>query len=165
MKVSQFVPVPVIVGVIAFFFMIASAKFNFLAWVSFITWGAYFLSGVTTKSAIRETIAFTLGILTGMAIVVVATSLTPTLGSYAFPVVVGVAAFIIVMLELVPWVDMAPMYFLAAAAFFAAGAKPDVPTFMSVWTSGMVGILLGVVVAYLRRQVFKLEGVKDPLKK
>lgn len=165
MSISKFLPVPVIVGVAAFLFMVISAQLSLLAWVAFITWGGFFLSGISTKSAIRETIAFSLGVLLGVVIVLLGTNLTPLLGAYAFPVVVGLAAFVIVLLELVPWFDMAPMYFFGAAAFFAAGGKTDLSTLTSLWVSGMVGLLLGIVVGYLRGQVFRLERVKDPLKK
>lgn len=165
MKVAQFLPIPIIVAIFAFGWMVASAKLNLLGWVAFVTWGGYFLTGVTTKSAIRELIAYTLGLLAGIAIVLAGVSLLPSLGGYAFPIVVAVAAFIIVMLELVPWFDMAPMYFLGAAVFFAAGAKPDVATFTATWIPGVIGLLLGIAVVYLRGQVCKMEGVQDPLKK
>ena len=84
---------------------------------------------------------------------------------YAFPAAVALAAFLIVYLELVPWFDMAPGYFFGAAAFFAAGAKPDMATFLSVWTPGLLGLILGVLTGYLRGMVFKIEGSKDPLAK
>lgn len=142
-----------------------SAKLNLLGWVAFVTWGGYFLTGVTTKSAIREFIAYTLGILAGAMIVILAMNVGTPFGGYTLPVIVGAVAFLIVLLELVPWFDMAPMYFLGAAVFFAAGAKPDGVTIMATWIPGIIGLALGVVLAYLRGQVFKLEGLKDPLKK
>ncbi|MBI2021256.1 DUF1097 domain-containing protein [Candidatus Daviesbacteria bacterium] len=165
MKLTKFLPIPLIVGVLAFLWMVVSAQYNLLAWVAFITWGAYFLAGINTRSAVREAVSFTLGIIFGWVIVVVGTALTPSLGTYAFPVTVGLAGFTIVLLELVPWFDMAPGYFLGAAAFFAAGAKPEVGTFMSVWVPGMLGLALGVLTGYLRGMVFSAGGSKDPLQK
>lgn len=159
LKASQFLPVPVLVAILALVWMIVAAKFTLLGWVAFLTWGAYFLSGIGTKSAVREAISYTLGIFLGAAIVLVGTYLTPVLGFYAFPVVVAVAAFIIVYLELVPWFDMAPGYFIGAAAFFAAGAKPDVTTALSVFVPGILGLGLGVLTGYLRLNVLKIKGV------
>ncbi|MFH0937396.1 MAG: DUF1097 domain-containing protein, partial [Candidatus Daviesbacteria bacterium] len=144
--------------------MVVSAQFSLLAWVAFITWGAYFLSGITSQSAIREAISFTAGIIAGAIIILANAILTPTLGANSLPVVVGVAGFIIILLELVPWFNMAPGYFLGAAAFFAAGAKPDLATLSAVWIPGMLGLGLGILTAYLRALVFKFEGVVDPLK-
>lgn len=155
MKASKFLPVPIIVAILAFIWMVIAAKFNLLGWVAFLTWGAYFLSGIGTKSAIRETISFTLGIILGVIIVIIGTALMSSLGTYAFPIVVAVAAFVIVYLELVPWFDMAPGYFIGAAAFFAAGAKPDVATSMAVFIPGMLGLALGVLTGYLRGKVLK----------
>lgn len=158
MKASQFLPVPIIVAILALIWMIAAAKFSLLGWVAFLTWGAYFLSGVGTKSAIREAISYTLGIILGAVIVLAGTYLTPALGFYAFPLVVAVAAFIIVYLELVPWFDMAPGYFIGAAAFFAAGAKVDATTVLSVLIPGLLGLGLGILTGYLRGMVLKEKG-------
>lgn len=150
LKASKFLPVPVIVAILAFVWMSVAAKFSLLGWVAFLTWGAYFLAGISTKSAVREAISYTLGIVLGVVIVLLGTAATPILGANAFPVVVAVAAFIIVYLELVPWFDMAPGYFIGAAAFFAAGAKPDMATSLAVFIPGMLGLGLGVLTGYLR---------------
>jgi hypothetical protein len=136
-----------------------------LSWVAFLTWGAYFLAGISTKSIVREAISFTLGIVFGIAIVLLGNALTPSLGTYAFPVAVAIAGFIIVYLELVPWFDMAPGYFLGAAALFAAGAGTNVETFTAVFVPGMLGLGLGILTGYLRGVVFKMEGKTDPLQK
>lgn len=158
MSASKFLPVPIIVAILAFIWVTVATKFSLLSWVAFLTWGAYFLSGMTTKSAIREAISFTLGIGVGVVVVLAATMLAPTLGANAFPVVVAVVAFIIVYLELVPWFDMAPMYFIAAAAFFAAGAKPDLETSLAVFIPGILGLGLGVLTGYLRGMALNMTG-------
>ena len=162
---TNFLPVPIIVAVLALLYMILSANQNLLAWVGFITWGAYFLTSINTRGAIREGISFTLGIVFGAVIVMLATALAPTLGTFAVPVAVAVAAFVIVYLEMVPWFDMAPGYFLGAAAFFAAGAKPDSATFMAIFIPGIIGLALGMITAFLRRKVFAMQGKKDPMLK
>ncbi len=166
-KFVQFVPIPVIVGFLAFLWMIIANQFNLLGWVAFITWGGFFLAGISSRSAYREAISFTLGLGVAWLIVLVGTALTPSLGTYAFPVVVGIAAFFIVLLELVPWFDMAPGYFLGAAAFFAA-MKPDATnyaTFLVVLIPGILGLGFGILTGYLRGMVFSAEGKTDPLTK
>lgn len=163
MKLSKFIPIPLIVALFAFGWMVASAQFKLLGWVAFVTWGGYFLTGVTTKSAVKELIAYTLGILAGAVIVILAMNVGSPFGSFTLPVIVGAVAFVIVLLELVPWFDMAPMYFLGAAVFFAAGAKPDTQTIMATWIPGVLGLFLGIATARIRGKVLKMEGVKDPL--
>lgn len=165
LNIVKFLPVPIAVGILAFLWMVISSQFNLLAWVAFITWGAYFLSGINTRGAVREGISFTLGIVFGILIVLVGTFLTPMAGMYAFPIAVALAGFIIVYLELVPWFDMAPGYFLGTAAFFAAGAKPEAATFLAVLIPGVLGLGLGILTGYLRSVIFKMEGTTDPLKK
>lgn len=162
MNVVRFLPVPFIVAVLAFLWMVVSAQFGLLAWVAFLTWGGYFLSGLGSKNAAREAISFTAGAIFGAAIVLLATNITEIFGSFAFPVAVALAAFAIVLLELVPWFNMAPGYFIGAAAFFAAGAKPDLATLTAVVIPGMLGLVLGIVTGNLRAMVFKLEGKSDP---
>jgi len=147
------------VAILALIWMVFSANLKLLGWVAFLTWGAYFLSGIGTKSAIREAISFTLGVILGVVIVLVGVLLTPSLGAYAIPIVVAVAAFIIVYLELVPWFDMAPGYFIGAAAFFAAGAKPDVATSVAVLVPGILGLVLGILTGYLRGKVLRVGAV------
>lgn len=163
MKIAQFLPVPIVVGILALLWMVFAAQFNLLAWVAFITWGGYFLSGVNSRGALREAISFNLGIVFGLAIVLVGTMLTSSLGIFAFPVAVGIAGFIIVFLELVPWFDLAPGYFLGAAAFFAAGAKPDFATLIAVFVPGLLGLGLGILTGYLRGMIFSFQGKTDPL--
>lgn len=167
MPVTKFLPVPLVVAALAFVWMYLAAQFNLLGWVAFITWGAYFLSGVSTKSAVREAIAFTAGLVFAWVIVLLGTALVAVVGlTFAFPLAVFMAAFVIVLLELVPWFDMAPAYFLGAAAFFAAGGgtNPDnLAVLISVWIPGILGLVFGVLSAYLRGSILKAEGVKDPL--
>ena len=129
-KFLKFLPIPIVVAILAFIWMYVSSQFKLLSWVAFITWAGYFLAGMDVKGALRLSISFFLGVLFAMLIVLLGTSLVPSLGTYAFPLVVAVAAFIIVLLELVPWFDLAPGYFLGAAAFFAAGATNDLATFL-----------------------------------
>lgn len=172
MQISKFLPVPLMVAVAAFVFMWLTTRTPLLAlsWVAFITWGGYFLSGISTKSAVEEAISVTLGIGLGALIVTVATPVSSVLGeTFTFPVIVAVAAFFIVLLELVPWFDMAPGYFLGAAALFAAlGIKPTATLLdnsIAVWVPAMAGLLLGVLTGYLRGVIFGLEKVRDPKKK
>lgn len=155
------------VAAAAFLWMVFSSQYNILGWVAFITWGGYFLAGISSRSVIREGISFILGLVAGAAIIIAGTALTPALGTFAFPVAVAIAAFIIVYLELVPWFDMAPGYFFGAAAFFAAGGgvKPSEEVFMLVAIPGLLGLALGVLTGYLRGLIFRAEGEKDPLAK
>jgi hypothetical protein len=152
------------VGAFAFLWMLAASHFELLSWVAFLTWGAFFLAGVNTQNILREAIGFTLGILFAWAIVLIGTELTSSLGTYAFPTAVAIAAFVIVILELIPWFDMAPSYFLGAAAFFAAGATTDSETFMSVFVPGMLGLGIGVATGYIRKLILPEESKKQPRK-
>lgn len=163
-KFLKFLPVPIVVAVLAFIWMYVSAQLKLLAWVAFITWAGYFLAGMDVRGALRLGISFFLGVLFAMLIVFLGTSLVPSLGIYAFPVVVAIAAFLIVLLEMVPWFDLAPGYFLGAAAFFAAGATNNLTTFLAVIMPALLGIGLGMITGFLRGSIFKLEHVKDPLK-
>ncbi|KKR80720.1 MAG: Glutathione-regulated potassium-efflux system protein [Candidatus Daviesbacteria bacterium GW2011_GWC1_40_9] len=165
MQVSKFFPIPLLVAVIAFVYMWAAAQFNLIGWIAFITWGGYFLSGVSSKSAVREAISVSLGIILGAVIVLLATALSSSLGTLAVPIIVAVAAFVIVFLELVPWFDMAPGYFLGAAVFFGAGAKPDMATITAAWIPAVVGIVLGVLTGYMRGLILSAQGAQDTLKK
>jgi len=162
---TKFLPVPILVSILAFVYMIIAGQFELIAWVAFITWAGYFLAGMDLKAAIRLAISFTLGILGGMAVVWLGTNVTSSWGTYAFPAAVAPVAFVIILLELVPWFDLAPGYFLGCAAFFAAGATNDIATFKAVLIPALIGVVLGLATDFLRGAVFNMQGIEDPLKK
>ncbi len=163
MKALKFAPVPIMVGVLAFVFILLVQAIHVDAWPGFITWAGYLLAKPNgLPNALRKGIAFTLGILIGMLIVISATYLDSSFGSYALAFSVACAAFVILLLELVPFFDMAPAYFLGAATFFAAGAKITGDDFLKIWVPGLLGIIFGLVTAYLRTKLIDETSQKNP---
>ncbi|MBI5448218.1 MAG: DUF1097 domain-containing protein [Gammaproteobacteria bacterium] len=160
-KIRHFLEIPLVIAILSFAWMEVAARFNLHPWVGFVTWGAYFLTGCSLKSAGREALGFTLGLFFGLIIHFLAFKLQPMLGDHAAPLVVGIAAFIIVSLELAPWFDMAPSYFLGAGVYFAAGGEPQkIPL---LFVAGMVGLAFGILSALHRGHVFKRHDQKDPI--
>ncbi len=140
-------------------------------WVPFISWPLYFIAGAKPSRLHKEIFGLAGGIIFGFLTIFFAffSFLTSMLGSYSLAATVFVVAFLIVMLEMTDWFELAPAYFFAFAGYFAyvyggfAGklttptdyAMAMVPFFLLL----MLGLGLGLVTAFLRKKILETEGV------
>lgn len=162
--VKNFTPVCLMVALIASLWMIISAKFGIIAWVPFISWALYFIAGSKLSRLPKEAIALTGGIIIGYIVLLLIPKFIGIFGgTFGVPVIVFIAAFVIVMLELTDWFELAPAYFFSFATYFAAffGTSGATPFSMiwPVWLPLMIGLLLGVITAELRKRILLAQGV------
>lgn len=169
MTFKKFIPVSLMVAVFAAVFILIGQKFNITLWVPFISWPLYFIAGSKPSRLHKEIFALAGGIIFGFLTIFISGVLTPSLGTYALPATVFIVAFLIVMLELTDWFELAPAYFFAFAGYFAyvfggfAGkmttstdyAMAMVPFFLLL----MIGLGIGYVTAFLRKKILEAEGV------
>lgn len=169
MTFKKFLPVSLMVAVFAAVYIIVGQKLNIALWVPFISWPLYFIAGSKPSRLHKEIFALAGGIIFGFLTIFVSGVLTPSLGTYALPATVFIVAFLIVMLELTDWFELAPAYFFAFAGYFAyvfggfAGkmststdyAMAMIPFFILL----LVGLGLGLVTAFLRKKILEKEGV------
>ncbi len=162
--VKNFTPVCLMVAFIASLWMIISAKTGIIAWVPFISWALYFIAGSRISRLGKEVIALTGGVVIGYIVLLLIPKFIVLFGStFGVPVIVFIAAFIIVILELTNWFELAPAYFFGFAtyfaAFFAAPAATPIMMLWPVWFPLMIGLLLGVITAELRKRILLVQGV------
>lgn len=137
-------------------------------WVIFISWGLYFMAGAKVSRIHKYIFGLTGGVIFGWLTIIVSGILTDILGaSLGLPATVFIAAFLILLLELTDWFELAPAYFFAYATYFAfvfgqfAGdpSASDFTQAIYVWILLMVGILAGFITATLKTKIFNYEGV------
>lgn len=167
MTITKFLPVSAMIGVLAALSIILTSALQVPPWPIFISWGLYFIAGAKPSRLHKEVLGLSGGIVFGYLTLAAAPAYTTVFGgTLGLPLTVFSAAFIIVLLELTDWFELAPAYFLSYAGYFAyvfggfggQGATPfnAIPLF---WALIMVGLLFGYVSAYLRQKILEKEGV------
>lgn len=176
MTLKKFLPVALMVAVVAAIYVIVVQYLKVSAiWVPFISWPLYFMAGAKPGRLHKEVIGLTggmiFGYLTLSAMGPIGNIVGPTLG---LPVTVFFVALIILLLELTDWFELAPAYFFAYAGYFAyvfggfGGAlATDFSNLLKIawvsmplyWVLLMVGLVLGIITAALRKKILEKGGV------
>lgn len=168
MTIKQFLPVVLMIAIVAALYVLVAQYFKVSAlWVPFISWPLYFIAGAKPSRLHKEVIGLTGGMIFGYLTLVVAVPFTNLFGSVlGLPLTVFLAAFIIVLLELTDWFELAPAYFFAFAGYFAyvfGGFGGPGATYVSAmfpyWVLLMVGLGLGYFTALLRKKILEKEGI------
>ncbi|MCR4276225.1 MAG: DUF1097 domain-containing protein [Candidatus Parcubacteria bacterium] len=175
MSFTKFLPVALTVGVLAAISVLGwqyfsdASRFPWLQiWPVFITWGLYFVADAKIGRLHKEIIGITGGIVFGYLTLLVA--FAPSVqnalgGTWSLPVTVFAVATIIVLLELTDWFELASVYFIAYAGYFAyvfgkfSGGAGNVTDMFYFWVPMMVGLVFAVVTAMLRTRLLNAEGV------
>jgi len=175
MSFTKFLPVSLIVGVLAAISVLGwqyfsdASRYPWLQiWPVFIAWGLYFVAGAKIGRLHKEILGITGGIIFGYLTLVVAFSSSVQNifgGTWSLPVTVFVVATIIVLLELTDWFELAPVYFIAYAGYFAyvfgkfSGGAGNVSDMFYFWVPMMIGLAFAVVTAVLRTRLLEAEGL------
>jgi hypothetical protein len=167
MPISKFIPVAIMVGIFGALWAIIGTKMNLVLWVPFISWALFFMAGAKFSRLHKEVIGLTGGLIAAVLLVWLLPSFTNIFGAtLGLPVLVFLAAFSIVMLELTDWLELAPAYFFSFAGYFAflfggfVGQKMTFSNVFNFWILLLVGLLLGVITQFLRDTI--LSGLKVP---
>lgn len=156
-----------IVGVLTGFFVHMLVSLNMIAWVAFAAASLCFILGGTPEAVLKVSGCVSCGTLLGMCMSLLAGVLTPTLGSIAFPLAVGLLCVPLFVYEKIPFLDFIPAHFMGCAIFFASGLTASSLTFYKVFSAAVFGSLFGFVLAFaIQKYVVKfLTPVAEPAKK
>lgn len=170
MTFKKFIPVSLMIAAVAAIYILVAPYLKISSlWVPFISWPLYFIAGAKPSRLHKEIFGLAGGIILGFLTILVSGILTPMLGGYALAATVFIAAFIIVMLELTDWFELAPAYFFAFAGYFAYvfGGFAGVMSTSADYALAMVpfalllllGLGLGYITALLRKKILEKEGL------
>lgn len=165
-SIGKFIPVAAMVGVLGALYVMVGTKLNFILWVPFISWALFFMAGAKYSRLHKEII----GLTGGLFFAAVLLYLLPFFGeifgaNWSLPVLVFLAVFFIVLLELTDWFELAPAYFFGFAGYFAvlfggsATAQMSWGNIFSCWYLLMLGLGLGVLTQFFRNAIFDFLGV------
>lgn len=164
---QKFIPVAVMVGTLAALFVIIATKLQLILWIPFISWALFFIAGAKYSRLPKQIIGLTGGLLFAVVILYLIPIFMNIFGGFwALPILVFLAAFLIVLLEVTDWFELAPAYFFSFAGYFALLFGGSVPAQMTgqniftFWYMLMVGLLLGVITQFLRDKIF--DALKVP---
>ncbi|MBI2038766.1 MAG: DUF1097 domain-containing protein [Candidatus Niyogibacteria bacterium] len=172
-SLGKWFPVALLVGVLAGFSVLLTIQVgvrygSWIAapWVLFISWGGWFSIGAKNKRLLKYIAALTGGVVFGWLTLIVNTYLTGILGSvWGLPTTVFLAATCIVLLELTNLFELAFVYFLSYASYFAyvfggfSGTDNILTNAVYVWALLMVGVAFALVNVYLKNKLFNIERV------
>ena len=163
MKFSKFIIIPMIVAFLALTiqvvdqllsgFMPVSGNVGF-GWIAFIAWAMYFMAGCTLAGAKKVLFGYIAGIIASIAIMVVGTLFSGTLGFFAFPVAIFFVVVPCICLERVPLFDFIPALFVGAGTFFGFMSYVPGATYTNATITELaycvIGLLYGWVTVVLR---------------
>ncbi len=163
MKFKQFVPIPLMIGVLAFGIQVLDQLISpvmppagnvGLSWICFQSWAVYFFSGCTLKGGIKAFISYGLGIVVSILIMTMGGATASVLGFCAVPLAVGIMACLAIFLERNDWTSCIPALFIGAGAFFAfmnyiPGATFAIASF-TIMVYCLIGLVFGWVTILLR---------------
>lgn len=175
MTFIQFLPVPIMVGILAMLSVWGANAIQVPVWPLFITWALFFLAGSRFSRVVKEVIGVIGGIAFGYITLWLAPQYTAAFGSvWGLPLTVFTVAFVIVLLEYTNWFELAPAYFFTFAGYFAyvfggfgGSIKADYSNLMEIAANSLVpfclislaGLGFGIVTAALRKKILDMEGV------
>lgn len=170
MTFKKFIPVSLMIAAVAAIYILAAPYLKISSlWVPFISWPLYFIAGAKPSRLHKEIFGLAGGTIFGFLTIFVSGALASMLGSYSLAATVFIVAFIIVMLELTDWFELAPAYFFAFAGYFAYvfGGFDGIMSTSTDYALAMVpfflllllGLGLGYVTALLRKKILEKEGL------
>lgn len=130
-------------------------------WLPFISWTFYCLDGANPKRLFNLVFGFTMGMLIGLATVMLINPMTAIFGAtFALPIIVFFMVIIILLAELVKPVNSVPAYFFAYSSYFAyyygkfgGVSQTPINIIPLFWTLSLFGFGLGVITMAIRRKL------------
>lgn len=132
---NKYMPISLLVGVIAMVWVFVCNAFGWPSWAGFIGWSIYFYGGAKPEAIKTSGPGFLLGAVLAIAAVGVMSMLPDN--PYLVVIPVFFLAFLMTYAQNINWFQIAPATFLGSATFFGTG---------SVFDTLVVGFLLGMVV-------------------
>ncbi|GAA0404757.1 hypothetical protein GCM10009133_11730 [Cocleimonas flava] len=118
---------------------------NLPVWAMFIGWVAFFTKIGNLNTALINLGCIILGIVFGMLAGLGIYAITPTLGSFALPVMVFTVGMVVISLRSLPIFNNLMCYFLGLISFFASHLTPSIDTFTLLVSAASIGIFSGFI--------------------
>ena len=172
-SLGKWFPVALMVGVLAGLSVLLTLQLGAIyggwiaaPWVLFISWGGWFSVGAKFSRLPKYVAALTGGVVFGWLTLIVNGYLTAALGPvWGLPATVFLAATSIVLLELTSFLELAFIYFLSYAGYFAyvfggfSGTSDILQNAVYFWVLLLVGVGFGIANVVLKNKILNIERV------
>lgn len=156
MKILKYLGGPLIIATLAFICQIVDQVVGPMmpigstyGWVAFQAWAAYFIAGCTVKGGVKAFAAYIVGMIASIGIIAFGGQLSGSLGFWAFPIAILILVVPTICTEKVDLLNLTPIIFIAAGAFFGIMNYVPNATFATAFTVETVFCLLGLVLGFL----------------
>ncbi|MEG0961570.1 MAG: DUF1097 domain-containing protein [Lachnospiraceae bacterium] len=156
MKIIKYLGGPLIIAILAFICQITDQVLGPMmpigvgfGWVAFQAWASYFIAGCNVKGGIKAFAALVTGMIASMAILGFGGVLSGSLGFWAFPIAILILVVPTIATEKVELLNLTPIVFIGAGAFFAIMTYVPEATFATAFICETVYCLLGLVLGFL----------------
>jgi len=161
MSFQKFLPIPIMFGILAGIATILAGAVQFAPWPIFVGWAVYLVAGAKPSLLSKEVAALIGGIILGYVTFAVLPGATGALGAtFALPVVVAVAVFLMVAVGRVQMLSLAPAFVIAYATYlayvlgsFGGAATTPVNAIMPFFILNVVGFVFGYVSVSLQTKL------------
>lgn len=155
MKILKYLGGPLIIAILAFICQIVDQVLGPMmpigptfGWVAFQAWAAYFIAGCDIKGGVKAFAAYIVGMVASIGIIAFGGQLG-SLGFWAFPVAILILVVPTICTEKVELLNLTPIVFVGAGAFFAIMNYVPEATFTTAFISETVFCLIGLVLGFL----------------
>ncbi len=155
MKILKYLGGPLIIAILAFICQIVDQVLGPMmpigptfGWVAFQAWAAYFIAGCDIKGGVKAFAAYIVGMVASIGIIAFGGELG-SLGFWAFPVAILILVVPTICTEKVELLNLTPIVFVGAGAFFAIMNYVPEATFTTAFISETVFCLIGLVLGFL----------------
>ncbi|MBL4662611.1 MAG: DUF1097 domain-containing protein [Flavobacteriaceae bacterium] len=135
----------IIMGACGALAVFISFSFHLPSWVLFLAWVSYYLFGKSLKPSIKSLLPITAGIVMGIVIQVLGTTLTTNLGAIGFPLAVFVFIASLPYVSKIKLLSNIPAWFIGLIIFFGVHPSLEVKPILSLF----VPILAGFCFAFI----------------
>jgi len=119
MSFQKFLPIPIMFGVLAGIATILAGVTGFAAWPIFVGWMVYLFAGAKPSLLSKEGAALIGGVILGYLTFLALPSVDILGATFALPVVVAVAVFVMVVVGRIPLLSLTPAIVVPYATYLA----------------------------------------------
>ncbi|WP_142781885.1 DUF1097 domain-containing protein [Agrobacterium sp. T29] len=122
-------------------------------WAMFMGWVAYFSRRPSVREGFQSWVGAVIGLCIGAVAVTATGILTPTLGAFAFPIVVFCVALTVISTRGLPFLNNLLGYFIGLITFFAAHLEPELASIVKLGSATAIGSVAGWAVQTIEKKV------------
>jgi hypothetical protein len=129
---------------------------NIALWPCLIGWAVYMLVGANPVNGIRALANLLFGGIVAVGVFKLGTALTATTGTWALPIAVGAAFFVMSMTHQIQYLNLPVYQLVGAGTFFGMGYNADITNVFQLGLVVAAGMVFSYINFHARERVSKM---------